>query len=75
MGCAGSLTEEVSIMIDPTSARNDRLRDQGRWGYTGEMLEDPEPVEESTGPARWLLWVALIALAVIAVVMLTGSVI
>lgn len=62
-------------MIDPTTARNDRLRDTGRWGYTGEMLEDPAPVEESSGVGRWLLWAAVIALAIIAVVMLTGSVI
>jgi hypothetical protein len=74
-GCAGSLDEEVFVMIDPTSARNDRLRDSGRWGYTGEPLEDPAPVEETGGMGRWLLWVAVIALAVIAVVMLTGSVI
>jgi hypothetical protein len=61
-------------MIDPTSARNDRLRETNRWGYTGEMLEDPVPVEEEGGIGRWLLWAAVIALAVIAVVILTGSV-
>jgi hypothetical protein len=62
-------------MIDPTSARNDRLRDTGRWGYTGEMLDDPVPaVEDEGGVGRWLLWAAVIALAVIAIVLLTGSV-
>jgi hypothetical protein len=62
-------------MIDPTSVRNDRLRDTGRWGYTGDMVEDEVPVEESGGVGRWLLWAAVIALVVIAVIMLTGSVI
>jgi hypothetical protein len=61
-------------MIDPTSARNDRLRDSGRWGYTGEMLDEAAPVEEEGGVSRWLLWAAVIALAVIAIVLLTGSV-
>ena len=62
-------------MLDPTTVRDDRLRDTGRWGYTGELRDDPVPVEESGGFGRWLLWAALIALVVIALVMLTGSVI
>lgn len=62
-------------MLDPTTVQNDRLRDTGRWGYTGEMLEDPVPVEEQGGAGRWLLWVGLVALAIIALIMLTGSVI
>ena len=59
-------------MIDPTAARNDRLRDTGRWGYTGDMLEDPVPVEESGGVNRWLLAVAVIALIVIAFIAFAG---
>lgn len=62
-------------MIDPTTVRNDRIQDTGRWGYTGELVDDPVPVEESGGMGRWLLWAAVIALVVIAIVMLTGSVI
>lgn len=62
-------------MLDPTTVRNDRLRDTGRWGYTGEMLDDPMPVEESGGIGRWLLWAAVIAIAVVALIMLFGSVI
>ena len=60
-------------MIDPTAARNDRLGDTGRWGYTGEMLEDPAPVvEESGGLNRWLLALAVIALVVIAFIAFGG---
>lgn len=62
-------------MIDPTSARDDRLRDSNRWGYTGEMLEDPVQLDEDEGGiGRWMLWAAVIAIAVIAIVILTGSV-
>ena len=28
-------------MIDPVTASNDRLRETERWGYTGDVLEDP----------------------------------
>jgi hypothetical protein len=59
-------------MLDPTTVRNDRLQETGRWGYTGEMLEDPAPAETSEGGRRWLLWVALIIIAVIALIALAG---
>jgi hypothetical protein len=59
-------------MLDPTTVRNDRLRDTGRWGYTGEMLEDPAPMQEAGGMNRWLLWIALIAIAAIVLVAILG---
>jgi hypothetical protein len=58
-------------MLDPTATRTDPLRND-RWGYTGEMLEDPVMIEESSGTDRWLLWIALAAIAVIVVVALLG---
>ena len=58
-------------MIDPTTARNDRLRDSGRWGYTGDMPDDFAPVEENDGRAKWI-WVALLALLVVAIVAIVG---
>jgi hypothetical protein len=61
-------------MLDPTTTRTDSLRDPDRWGYTGQMMEDPlPPIKESGGASRWLLWVALIAIAVIVLVALLGS--
>jgi hypothetical protein len=62
--------KEVLVMLDPTTVRNDRLRDTGRWGYTGVDLDEPMPVEERGGGNRWLLWVALIAIIVIALIAL-----
>ena len=64
-------------MIDPVTAGNDRLRETGRWGYTGDVVEDPAPapVEESAGASRWLLWVAIVAIVVIALFVLFGGVI
>ena len=61
-------------MLDPTTTtRTDPLRNE-RWGYTGEMLEDPVYTEDSSsGPGRWLLWIALVAIAVIVVVALMGA--
>jgi len=59
-------------MIDPTTAQNDRLRDTGRWGYTGDMIEDSRPAPESGGVNRAFLWVALIVLAVIVAIALLG---
>jgi hypothetical protein len=61
-------------MLDPTSVRNDRVGDTGRWGYTGDPIDEPVPVvEESPGVGRWLLWVALLAIIVIALVALCGA--
>ncbi len=62
-------------MIDPVTASNDRLRDTGRWGYTGELREDPVPVEEPRGgfSGNRLLWVALLAIAVIVAIALFAN--
>jgi hypothetical protein len=59
-------------MIDPVTASNDRLRDTGRWGYTGEMVEDPVPTEEARGSNR-LLWIALLAIAVVVLIALFAN--
>ena len=59
-------------MIDPVTASNDRLRDTGRWGYTGDMRDDVVPVEESRGSSR-LLWIALLAIAVVVVIALFAN--
>ncbi|MDQ2651909.1 MAG: hypothetical protein M3Z20_02595 [Chloroflexota bacterium] len=59
-------------MMDPTAARNDRLRDTGRWGYTGDMVEDPVPEQYEERGNSWLIWLAVVALIVIAAVMLIG---
>lgn len=59
-------------MIDPTAARNERMRDTSRWGYTGDLPEDQLPVEYEERGNRWLIWVAVAALIVIAAVMLIG---
>jgi hypothetical protein len=63
-------------MLDPVTASQDRLRSTDRadrWGYTGELPEDPVPVEESRGAGRWLLWVALLVIAVIVAFALFGT--
>ena len=62
-------------MIDPVTAGNDRPRETGRWGYTGDEIEDPAlvPVEESAGISRWILWVAIVAIVVIALFALFGG--
>jgi hypothetical protein len=60
-------------MIDPVTASNDRLRDTDRWGYTGTMLDDPVPVEEPRGAGNRLLWIALLAIAVIVLIALFAN--
>ena len=64
-------------MIDPVTASNDRLQETNRWGYTGDLVEDPSPapIEESSGVSRWLLWVALVAIIVIVLMALFGGVV
>ena len=59
-------------MLDPVTASNDRLRDTDRWGYSGSMIEDPEPVEESRGSNR-LLWLALLAIVVVVLIALFAN--
>ena len=62
-------------MIDPVTASNDCLQDSGRWGYTGDLVVDSTrgAVEESAGPNRWFLWVANLAIVVIALFALFGG--
>jgi hypothetical protein len=60
-------------MIDPVTASNDRLRDTDRWGYTGDVLEDAAPVEESRGAGRGLLWAVLLLLAIVVVIALFAN--
>ena len=60
------------MAMQPTAARNNRLRDNVRWGYTGEMEEDQVPVEAANSGSRWAVWLAVLALVVIALVMLVG---
>ncbi len=59
-------------MMDHTASRKDRLRDSERWGYTGDMPEDQAPAPYEKRGNRWLVWLAVVALVVIAAVMLTG---
>ena len=54
------------------AARNDRLRDTGRWGYTGDLVDDPAPVEYESQGNRWAIWLAVLVLIAIAAVMLIG---
>ncbi len=62
-------------MIDPVTVTNDRLQEDDRWGYTADRTEDPAPapVEESSGSGRWLLWGAIVAILVIALIALFGG--
>jgi hypothetical protein len=59
-------------MMDHTAARNDRLRDSDRWGYTGDVAEDQLPVEYEERGNRWIVWLAVAALVIIAAIMLLG---
>jgi hypothetical protein len=60
-------------MMDPVTASNDRLRDTERWGYTGDVVEDSVPIEESRGAGRGLLWALLLLIAVVVVVALFAN--
>jgi hypothetical protein len=67
--------KEVNVMIDPMTASSDRMRTTDRWGYTGDLVDDPVPmIEESGGVGRWLLWVAVAVIAVIVAIALFGGV-
>jgi hypothetical protein len=59
-------------MMDHTAARNDRLRDTGRWGYTGDLVDDPAPMEYEERGNRWAIWLAVVVLIAIAAIMLIG---
>ena len=62
-------------MLDPVTASNDRLRETstGRWGYTGDLVDDPAPVEDSEGARPWVLWAALLVIAAVIVVALFAN--
>jgi hypothetical protein len=60
-------------MIDPVTASNDRLRETERWGYTGDVLDEPAPNEESRGAGRGLLWVVLLLIAIVVVIALFAN--
>lgn len=60
-------------MLDQTTYKQDRPRDTGRWGYTGDLPEEPLPTDESRGVGRWFLWAAVIALVIAALVMFIGA--
>ena len=60
-------------MIDPVTASNDRARDTDRWGYTGEVLDEPAPIEESRGAGRGLLWALLLLIAIVVVIALFAN--
>jgi hypothetical protein len=62
-------------MIDPMTASSDRMQSNDRWGYTGDLVDDPVPaLEESSGAGRWLLWIAVAVIAVIVAIALFGGV-
>ena len=61
---------EVIVMMDPVTAGNDRLRETERWGYTGDLLDEPAPIEESRGAGRGLLWAVLLLIAIVDVIAL-----
>jgi hypothetical protein len=65
--------KEVIVMIDPVTASNDRLRETERWGYTGDVLDDPAPIEESRGAGRGLLWALLLLVAIVVVIALFAN--
>jgi hypothetical protein len=60
-------------MIDPVTASNDRLRETERWGYTGDSLDEPAPIEESRGAGRALLWAVLLLIAILVVIALFAN--
>ena len=60
-------------MMDPVTASNDRLRETERWGYTGDLLEDSAPIEESRGAGRGVLWAVLLLLAIVVAIALFAN--
>jgi hypothetical protein len=60
-------------MIDPVTASNDRARDTERWGYTGDLLDEPALIEESRGAGRGLLWGVLLLIAIVVVIALFAN--
>ncbi len=64
---------EVIAMMDPVTASNDRLRDTERWGYIGDVVDEPAPIEESRGTGRGLLWAILLLIAIVVVIALFAN--
>jgi hypothetical protein len=64
---------EVFAMIDPVTASNDRARDTERWGYTGDLLDEPAPIEEPRGAGRGVLWAVLLLIAIVVVIALFAN--
>jgi hypothetical protein len=60
-------------MLDPVTASNDRLRETERWGYTGDVVDEPAPIEEPRGTGRGLLWAVLLLLAIVVVIALFAN--
>ena len=62
-------------MIDPVTASNDRLRETStsRWGYTGEMIDDPAPLQDTSDAKPWLIWAALLVVAAVVVIALFAN--
>jgi hypothetical protein len=60
-------------MMDPVAGSNDRLRETERWGYTGDPLDEPAPIEESRGAGRGLLWAVLLLIAILVVIALFAN--
>jgi hypothetical protein len=65
--------KEVIAMMDPVTASNDRLRETERWGYTGDALDEPAPIEESRGAGRGLLWAVLLLIAIVVLIALFAN--
>jgi hypothetical protein len=61
------------VMMDPVTASNDRLRETERWGYTGDLLDEPAPIEEPRGAGRGVLWAVLLLIAIVVVIALFAN--
>ena len=65
--------KEVIAMMDPVTASNDRLRETERWGDTGDVLDEPAPIEEARGAGRGLLWAVLLLIAIVVLIALFAN--
>jgi hypothetical protein len=66
-------SREVIAMMDPVTVSNDRLRETDRWGYTGDVIDEPAPIEESRGAGRGLLWAVLLLIAIVVMIALFAN--
>ena len=60
-------------MMDPVTASNDRLHETDRWGYTGDVVDEPATIEESRGAGRGLLWAVLLLIAIVVLIALFAN--